>query len=85
MSLTNSFHDPEMDEGAREMVAEKRAAYEAVGAKKSADAGAAGEAGAGDALVFPPGSMVCDKCNTKALVMMDTCQTCLNYGYSRCG
>jgi hypothetical protein len=80
------IHDPEMDEATRKLIAEKRAAYEAAGSKKSADAGAAaGEAGAGEALTFPAGSMMCDKCNTKALVLMDNCQTCLNCGYSKCG
>ncbi|WP_426687714.1 NrdJb [Rhodanobacter ginsengiterrae] len=79
------IRDPEMDEATRKLIVEKRAAYEALGAKKAADAGAAAEAGAGEALSFPPGSMMCDKCNTKALVLMDNCQTCLNCGYSKCG
>ncbi|MNM45295.1 ribonucleotide-diphosphate reductase subunit alpha [compost metagenome] len=34
---------------------------------------------------FPPGATMCHKCNTKALVLMDGCQTCLNCGYSKCG
>jgi hypothetical protein len=82
------IHDPEMDEGTRKLIAEKRKAYEALGAKKAADAGSAAVeagAGAGEALTFPPGSMMCDKCNTRALVLMDNCQTCLNCGYSKCG
>jgi hypothetical protein len=79
------IHDPEMDAATRKLIADKRAAYEAVGAKNAADAGAASETGAGEALSFPPGSMMCDKCNTKALVLMDNCQTCLNCGYSKCG
>jgi hypothetical protein len=83
------IHDPEMDESTRKLIAEKRAAYEAVGAKKnaeaSAEAGAASASGEGEALTFPAGSMMCDKCNTKALVLMDNCQTCLNCGYSKCG
>ncbi|MGY3041745.1 hypothetical protein ACVWWQ_003378 [Rhodanobacter sp. TND4EL1] len=79
------IRDPEMDEATRKLIVEKRAAFEALGAKKAADAGAAAEAGAGEALSFPPGSMMCDKCNTKALVLMDNCQTCLNCGYSKCG
>jgi hypothetical protein len=78
------IHDPEMDEATRKLIAEKRAAYEQAGAKKGADA-AAGDAGTGEALKFPAGSMMCDKCNTKALVLMDNCQTCLNCGYSKCG
>ena len=86
------IHDPEMDEGTRKLIAEKRAAYEAAGAKKpdasvgahpvrdaSADASESGASG------FPSGATMCSKCNTKALVLMDNCQTCLNCGYSKCG
>ncbi|MEO8747099.1 MAG: NrdJb, partial [Rhodanobacter sp.] len=76
------LHDPEMDEATRTLIAEKRKAYEAAGAKKNADAGVAAD---GETLTFPAGSMMCDKCNTKALVLMDNCQTCLNCGYSKCG
>jgi hypothetical protein len=35
--------------------------------------------------MFPPSATLCHKCNTKALVLMDGCQTCLNCGYSKCG
>ncbi|TAM27205.1 MAG: NrdJb [Rhodanobacter sp.] len=84
------IHDPEMSDSQRALIAEKRAAYEALGAKKNADAGATAaaagaEPAAGDTLTFPAGSMMCDKCNAKALVLMDNCQTCLNCGYSKCG
>ena len=34
---------------------------------------------------FPPGAQLCTKCNTKAMVMLDGCMTCLNCGYSKCG
>jgi len=34
---------------------------------------------------FPPNASLCDKCHTKAVVMMDGCATCLNCGYSKCG
>jgi len=34
---------------------------------------------------FPPGAMMCGKCNTQALVLLDGCQTCLNCGHSKCG
>ncbi|MEA5667869.1 NrdJb, partial [Stenotrophomonas sp. MH1] len=34
---------------------------------------------------FPPSASMCHKCSTKALVIMDGCQTCLNCGYSKCG
>ena len=34
---------------------------------------------------FPAAATMCHKCSTKALVIMDGCQTCLNCGYSKCG
>jgi hypothetical protein len=79
------IHDPEMDEATRKLIAEKRAAYEALDSKKNADAGVSAESAGAETLTFPAGSMMCDKCNTKALVLMDNCQTCLNCGYSKCG
>ena len=39
----------------------------------------------GDGTSFPPSASMCHKCNTKALVLMDGCATCLNCGYSKCG
>jgi len=34
---------------------------------------------------FPESASLCTKCNTKAVVMMDGCMTCLNCGDSKCG
>lgn len=34
---------------------------------------------------FPESAQLCTSCNTKALVLMDGCQTCLSCGYSKCG
>jgi hypothetical protein len=34
---------------------------------------------------FPPSATMCFKCNTKAMVVMDGCRTCLACGYSKCG
>lgn len=34
---------------------------------------------------YPASATLCDKCHTKAVVMMDGCQTCLSCGYSKCG
>jgi hypothetical protein len=89
------IHDPEMDEATRQLIADKRAAYEAASAKKNAEvmvvAAVAPSAPASDskpqlnAAGFPPGATLCAKCNTQALVLMDGCQTCLNCGYSKCG
>jgi hypothetical protein len=87
------IHDPEMDEATRQLVLEKRAAYEAAGAKKNSDVATAPVGAASAAIApqesessgFPPGATLCAKCNTQALVLMDGCQTCLNCGYSKCG
>ncbi len=83
------IHDPEMDDARRHLIAEKRAAYEAVNTQKSADANPSAsstdEGGSGETASFPAGAQMCGKCNTKALVLMDNCQTCLNCGYSKCG
>ena len=38
-----------------------------------------------DAGDFPENSTVCTKCNTKAVVLMDGCMTCLSCGDSKCG
>ena len=66
---------PGLDEAQKALVAQKRAAYEKRG---SVQAGESAEA-------FPPGAILCVKCNTKAMVLMDGCQTCLSCGYSKCG
>jgi hypothetical protein len=34
---------------------------------------------------FPEGAQLCSKCNTKAMIQMDGCMTCLNCGDSKCG
>jgi len=78
------IHDPEMDAATRQLIADKRAAYEAAGAKKNTEVTASGKGEINDS-GFPPGATLCVKCNTQALVLMDGCQTCLNCGYSKCG
>jgi len=89
--------DPELSDAQRALIAEKRSAYENRAKKKSdaasplsgdsADSArveeAAAEAGEGGS--FPATASLCFKCNTKAMVLMDGCQTCLNCGYSKCG
>ncbi len=34
---------------------------------------------------FPEQAVLCNKCSTKAMVLMDGCMTCLNCGESKCG
>jgi hypothetical protein len=38
-----------------------------------------------DEASYPASSTLCFKCNTKAMVLLDGCQTCLACGYSKCG
>jgi len=38
-----------------------------------------------DSEEFPAQALLCNKCQTKAVVLMDNCMTCLNCGESKCG
>ena len=87
--------DPELSDAQRQMIADKRTAYENRTKKKSPEGDLAVDAGrvsadeaaseSGEGATFPPTASMCYKCNNKALVLMDGCQTCLNCGYSKCG
>ncbi|MDO6442094.1 NrdJb [Marinobacter sp. 2_MG-2023] len=65
----------EMSETTKRILAEKRAEFEANNTKATNDDKA------GD---FPPNSTMCSKCNTKAVIVMDGCATCLSCGDSKC-
>jgi len=69
--------DDGMDEHQKKLVAEKRAQYEAATKAAETDTEAKSD--------FPPGAQLCSKCNTKAVVLMDGCMTCLNCADSKCG
>ena len=60
------------------LIAEKRAQYES----KLGQSNAVEPADNGQ---FPEGAKLCTKCNTKAMIIMDNCLTCLNCGDSKCG
>jgi len=40
---------------------------------------------AGEETGYPASATLCNKCHTKAVVVMDNCATCLSCGYSKCG
>ncbi len=44
-----------------------------------------GENTSSDENSFPDKAVLCAKCSTKAMVLMDGCMTCLNCGESKCG
>ena len=84
LKMIGMIVDPDLSDAQKALIAEKRAAYE----KKSPAAvvaAAAAAAPASEGASFPATATLCHKCNTKALVLMDGCQTCLNCGYSKCG
>jgi hypothetical protein len=67
------------DEHQQKLIREKRAEFE------NKAAAAAEEDCAEDDNEFPATASLCIKCNTKAMIKMDGCLTCLNCGDSKCG
>lgn len=75
MRMIGLLKDDGLDEHQKKLVEEKRAQYEATvkqAEQESADS-------------FPASAQLCAKCNTKAVIQMDGCMTCLNCGDSKCG
>ena len=85
LKMIGMIVDPDLSDAQKALIAEKRAAYEKKKPSEVAIAAAAAAAPASEAASFPATATLCHKCNTKALVLMDGCQTCLNCGYSKCG
>lgn len=67
--------DETMHDMQKQILAEKRAEYEA--AQTSATVESEEQ--------YPNGATLCAKCSTKAVIMMDGCMTCLSCGDSKCG
>lgn len=63
----------DLDDHQRQILDEKRVQYEKQQNQKQ-------ECGS-----FPPSATLCEKCNTKAMIVMDGCETCLSCGNSKCG
>ena len=74
LRLIGMLQDDGLDEHQKELLAEKRSQYEAT--VKNAEAKDPGD--------FPDGAQLCGKCQTKAMIQMDGCMTCLNCGDSKC-
>jgi len=68
----------ELSEQQKLILDEKRAEFE--GRKKRAITNSAEEDTG-----YPATATLCNKCNTKAVIVMDNCATCLSCGYSKCG
>jgi len=68
----------ELSEQQKLILNQKRAEVERAQAKPSVKA-------AGEETGYPASATLCNKCHTKAVVVMDSCATCLSCGYSKCG
>ncbi len=87
MKMIGMIKDNGLDDHQKQMLDAKRKEYEAINCK---DVGASSNAEvaepvSNEASDFPPNSMLCAKCNTKAVISMDGCMTCLSCGDSKCG
>ena len=72
----------ELSEQQQLLLDEKRAEAQSRQKKKTVNDTAAQAAGGND---YPASATLCNKCHTKAVVMLDNCATCLACGYSKCG
>ena len=76
MQMIGMISAEKLDDHQKEFLDKKRAEIEATQGAADSDNNA------GD---FPANATVCTKCNTKAVVLMDGCMTCLSCGDSKCG
>lgn len=68
----------ELSEQQKLILEQKRAEVENAQSKKAVKA-------SGEETSYPASATLCNKCHTKAVVIMDSCATCLSCGYSKCG
>jgi len=80
MRMIGMIRDEGLDEHQQKLIDQKRREFE----DHSRSATAAPDAGE-NVPAFPPEARLCLKCQTKAVVMLDGCMTCLNCGDSKCG
>jgi hypothetical protein len=73
--MIGMIRDDGPDEHQQKLIDEKRAEYE----------NARGSDGSESKTDFPEGAELCRKCQTRAVIRMDGCLTCLNCGDSKCG
>ena len=81
MKLIGLIPETGLDEHQQQLIAAKRSEYEAL---QNAANNRNGQQ-ENSSSEFPDGAQLCMKCNTKAMVLMDGCMTCLNCGESKCG
>ncbi|MBL4607890.1 MAG: NrdJb [Pseudomonadales bacterium] len=79
MKMIGMIVDEGLDEHQKQLIESKRAEYAAQ--NESQSKAAKGDSNTQD---FPDSAVLCKKCSTKAVIMMDGCLTCLNCGDSKC-
>jgi hypothetical protein len=79
LKMIGMIRAEEISEHQQKIMDEKRAQFEGNKQAKEPELQTEGSA------AFPEGSQLCGKCNTKAMIKMDGCMTCLNCGDSKCG
>lgn len=75
MKAIGLIESEEMSDLTKRILAEKRASYEAKNNSSAND----------DDNSYPANATLCNKCSTKAVIVMDGCETCLSCGNSKCG
>lgn len=78
LKMIGMIGEPQLDEEQKKLIEQKKAEYAATQEQAAAK-------GEGETNAFPAGAVLCDKCHTRAVVMMDGCMTCLSCGESKCG
>ena len=76
MRMIGLLKDEELDEHQQKLIQQKREEFEASNKAMNSNK---------EKTDFPEGSQLCMKCQTKAVVKLDGCMTCLNCGDSKCG
>ena len=76
MKMIGMILEDDLDDHQQKLVDDKRQEYESRNQPNSEASSTTG---------FPAESRLCGKCQTKAVVLLDGCMTCLNCGDSKCG
>lgn len=82
MKSIGMLHDEEMSAHQRQILIEKRAEYEA---KRHNPKRNTSDKNKDHLDGYPESAQLCNKCLTKATILLDGCMTCLSCGNSKCG
>ena len=76
MKMIGMILEDDLDDHQQKLVDDKRQEYETRNQPDTEESSTTG---------FPTEAKLCNKCQTKAVVLLDGCMTCLNCGDSKCG